>query len=343
MPKNVSKGANTAARAIQKIGFAIFLLIGMFFLNLSNGSVGIELSSFDDILFQKLPEEHHYYFVFYDLRLPKALAAVLVGLGLSQCGLLMQTYFRNILAGPDILGVSAGASLGVAVYILVDMDSTHPLATLGMVFMAFLGSMAVLLLLILVAARLQSGHALLLGGVLLASFASSATSLLEFFAPPDALQRYGIWSMGTLGGLNYNELGVLAAVILLAVFVLPFCYKNLNALQMGVFYAQSLGVNVRALRVGMLLLSCVITATITAFCGPISFIGVMVPQMARLLLKTSDHRLLMPCSGILGAFILLFCDFLAHSPLKTPVLPLNVLTALLAAPFLVWIIWKGYR
>lgn len=326
-----------------KIVLAFLAMLGMFVINLSNGSVFLSPVNLFNLLCSGVSADPYWSIVFFDLRLPKAIAAVLVGLGLAQSGLLMQTYFRNILAGPDVLGVSSGAALGVGVYMLYTGAYKSPVLVLGSVSMAFLGAALVLGLLLLVAARLQSGHALLLGGVLLASFTSSATSLLEFFATPESLQKFSLWSMGHLGSLSYKDLTILAFVVLCVFISLPFSYKSLNALQMGIVYAQSVGVNVRRLRLVLLVATCLLTATITALCGPISFVGVMVPQMARLWLKTSDHRLLMPCAAILGAFILLFCDVLAHAPFKTPVWPVNVLTAFLAAPFLIWVLWKGYK
>ena len=275
------------------------------------------------------------------LRLPKMLTAILAGASLSVAGLMMQTLFRNPLAGPYILGVSSGASLGVA---LVTMVTTIlPLAfslsphSLIATF-AIIGSMLTMMLVMLFARRIRSNVTLLIVGMMVGNIAGALVNMIQNFANPDSLKLFVVWTLGSLSGVSWEELPTLAIGIAIAAITVLTLIKPLNGLLLGEDYARSLGIHVERTRWMMVLASCLLAGSVTAFCGPIAFIGVAVPHIARGIFATSNHRLTVPASALIGANILLVCDILCN--LGTYSLPISTMSALFGAPIILWIVLK---
>ena len=275
------------------------------------------------------------------LRLPKMLTAILAGASLSVAGLMMQTLFRNPLAGPYILGVSSGASLGVA---LVTMVTTIlPLAfSLSphsfIATSAIIGSILTMLLVMLFARRIRSNVTLLIVGMMVGNIAGALVNMIQNFANPDSLKLFVVWTLGSLSGVGWEELPTLAIGIAIAAIIVLMLIKPLNGLLLGEDYARGLGIHVERTRWMMVLASCLLAGSVTAFCGPIAFIGVAVPHIARGIFATSNHRLTVPASALIGANILLVCDILCN--LGTYSLPISTMSALFGAPIILWIVLK---
>ena len=275
------------------------------------------------------------------LRLPKMLTAILAGASLSVAGLMMQTLFRNPLAGPYILGVSSGASLGVA---LVTMVTTIlPLAfSLSphsfIATSAIIGSILTMLLVMLFARRIRSNVTLLIVGMMVGNIAGALVNMIQNFANPDSLKLFVVWTLGSLSGVSWEELPTLAIGIAIAAIIVLMLIKPLNGLLLGEDYARGLGIHVERTRWMMVLASCLLAGSVTAFCGPIAFIGVAVPHIARGIFATSNHRLTVPASALIGANILLVCDILCN--LGTYSLPISTMSALFGAPIILWIVLK---
>ena len=275
------------------------------------------------------------------LRLPKMLTAILAGASLSVAGLMMQTLFRNPLAGPYILGVSSGASLGVA---LVTMVTTIlPLAfSLSphsfIATSAIIGSMLTMMLVMLFARRIRSNVTLLIVGMMVGNIAGALVNMIQNFANPDSLKLFVVWTLGSLSGVSWEELPTLAIGIAIAAIIVLMLIKPLNGLLLGEDYARGLGIHVERTRWMMVLASCLLAGSVTAFCGPIAFIGVAVPHIARGIFATSNHRLTVPASALIGANILLVCDILCN--LGTYSLPISTMSALFGAPIILWIVLK---
>lgn len=277
------------------------------------------------------------------LRLPKMLTAILAGASLSVAGLMMQTLFRNPLAGPYILGVSSGASLGVA---LVTMVTTLPFASSLIATSsdsliatsAIVGSVLVMLLVMLIAKRIRSNVTLLIVGMMVGNIAGALVNMIQNFANPDSLKLFVVWTLGSLNGVGWEQLPVLTIGIILAAILVLMLIKPLNGLLLGEDYARGLGINVERTRWMMVAASCLLAGSVTAFCGPIAFIGVAVPHIARGILASSNHRLTVPASALIGANILLICDILCN--LGTYSLPISTMSALFGAPIILWIVLK---
>ena len=277
------------------------------------------------------------------LRLPKMLTAILAGAALSVAGLMMQTLFRNPLAGPYILGVSSGASLGVAV---VTMVTTLPFASSLIASSsdsliatsAIVGSVLVMLLVMLIAKRIRSNVTLLIVGMMVGNIAGALVNMIQNFANPDSLKLFVVWTLGSLNGVGWEQLPVLTIGIILAAILVLMLIKPLNGLLLGEDYARGLGINVERTRWMMVAASCLLAGSVTAFCGPIAFIGVAVPHIARGILASSNHRLTVPASALIGANILLICDILCN--LGTYSLPISTMSALFGAPIILWIVLK---
>ena len=275
------------------------------------------------------------------LRLPKMLTAILAGASLSVAGLMMQTLFRNPLAGPYILGVSSGASLGVALVTMVTTilplafsPSPHSLIATS----AIIGSMLTMLLVMLFARRIRSNVTLLIVGMMVGNIAGALVNMIQNFANPDSLKLFVVWTLGSLSGVSWEELPTLAIGIAIAAIIVLMLIKPLNGLLLGEDYARGLGIHVERTRWMMVLASCLLAGSVTAFCGPIAFIGVAVPHIARGILATSNHRLTVPASALIGANILLVCDILCN--LGTYSLPISTMSALFGAPIILWIVLK---
>ena len=312
----------------------IAMLLAFFVLDLCCGSIWISPHSLwnggSDI-------EHQ---ILLNLRLPKALTALLAGAALSVSGLIMQTLFRNPLAGPYILGVSSGASLGVA---FLTMCSTMFLGisgagALGIAASAIIGSTLVLLLVMAVAKRVRSNVSLLIVGMMIGSIAGALVNLMQNYANPDTLKLFIVWTLGSLGGVGWSQLPVMAAIVLIGMALVLFLLKPLNGLLLGEDYARGLGVNIPRTRWLIVIATGLLAGGVTAFCGPIVFVGVAVPHIARLWLGSSNHRLTIPAAALIGSNLLLVCDTLCN--IGTYPLPISTMSALFGAPIIIWIILK---
>ena len=322
-------------------------LIGAFLLSLALGSVTIPLGDVIQILTGGTAAKATWATISLNFRLPKALTAVLVGAALAVSGLQMQTLFRNPLADPYILGVSSGASLGVALVML----STGGAATkvvgslglygdLGLVIAASLGAGLVLGLVLLVARRVQSVLTLLILGLMFGYLASALVSLLIYFSLPERIQSFSLWGAGSFGGVTWEQLQIFAPVILLGLAAVNLLPKSLNALLLGDTYARSLGVDVKQTRRWIIGSAALLAGASTAFCGPIGFLGVAVPHLCRTIFNTADHRVLVPTSMLFGATVALLADLIAQMPGSQTVLPVNVITSLFGVPVIIWMLLR---
>lgn len=311
----------------------LVLLLGVLaVINVCSGSVWISPWHFSS--FTPMQEQ-----ILLHLRLPKMLTAILAGASLSVAGLMMQTLFRNPLAGPYILGVSSGASLGVALVTMVSSGIGYRVLEIGMISgAAIVGSVLVMLLVMLIAKRIRSNVTLLIVGMMVGNIAGALVNMIQNFANPDSLKLFIVWTLGSLSGVGWNELPTLAIGVVIALVVVLLLIKPLNGLLLGEDYARGLGINVERTRWMMVVASCLLAGSVTAFCGPIAFIGVAVPHIARGVLGTSNHRLTVPASVLIGANILLVCDVLCN--LGTYALPISTMSALFGAPIILWIILK---
>lgn len=316
----------------------LVLLAGLFVLDICSGSVWL----LSDGLYIKgtgLTELGQQLFL--NLRLPRAITAILAGAALSVSGLMMQTLFRNPLAGPYILGVSSGAGLGVA---LVTMGATMGgirLLAMGQVAIAIaavLGALAVLLLVLAVSRKVKSNVSLLIVGLMIGSIAGALVNLIQNFANPDALKLFIVWTLGSLSSVGWTELLILTVTLLVGAVLVLFLVKPLNGLLLGENYARALGVNIEHTRTTIVVATCLLAGGITAFCGPIAFVGVAVPHIARGLFHTSNHRVTTAASALVGANLLLVCDILCNA--FTYPLPISTMSALFGAPIIIWIIIK---
>lgn len=271
--------------------------------------------------------------ILHSIRLPKALTAIMAGAALSMAGLIMQTLFRNPLAGPYTLGVSSGASLGVA---FLTMCSATAVLLLPMA--ACIGATLVLLLVLAVSRRVTSNVSLLIVGMMFGSIAGALVSLLQNFANPDALKLFIVWTLGSLSSVGWSDMQMLLPILLFGTFFVLLVLKPLNGLLLGEDYARGLGINVERTRLYIVLATGLLAGGVTAFCGPIAFVGVAVPHIARGLFRSSNHRLTLPASALIGAALLLLCDVLCS--LFVYPLPISTVSALFGAPVIIWIILK---
>ena len=279
--------------------------------------------------------------IIHAIRLPKALTAVMAGAALSVSGLIMQTLFRNPLAGPYTLGVSSGASLGVAfLTMLGGILSTFnfQLSTVGLPIAACIGASMVLLMVLAVSRRVTSNVSLLIVGMMFGSIAGALVSLLQNFANPDALKLFIVWTLGSLSSVGWTDMQMLLPVLLLGALFVLLALKPLNGLLLGDDYARGLGINVTRTRLYIVLATGLLAGGVTAFCGPIAFVGVAVPHIARGIFGTSNHRVTIPASALIGACLLLVCDVLCS--LFVYPLPVSTVSALFGAPVIIWIILK---
>ena len=307
----------------------LLLLLVLLMLNISLGSVTIPLKDILASFFNAEVEKETWRYIILDYRLPKAITAVLVGSGLALSGLLMQTLFRNPLAGPYVLGLSSGAS---------GVFSTLFLSKFTLVIAASLGSILVLLAVLATSFRVKDTMALLIIGLMFASLTSAVVSVLSYFSPSESLQKYIFWSFGSLGNLAWQEVFILAIFWLAGVIISIFCIKNLNALLLGEKYAKSLGTNLKQNRILVILATGLLAGSITAFAGPIAFIGLAVPHLVRQVITKSNHLVLFPAVALGGAILMLICDSIAQLPGSNLTLPINAITSLIGAPVVIWLL-----
>ncbi|MBP7010485.1 MAG: iron ABC transporter permease [Bacteroidales bacterium] len=279
-------------------------------------------------------------------RLPKVLTAIVAGSALSVSGLMMQTLFRNPLAGPDVLGVNAGASLGVAA--LTMFASTLSgfalgLGSWGLILAAITGALLVLLLVLFVSARIPDLVSLLIVGMMFGNISGAIVSMLQSLSNPDLLKIFVVWTFGSLSGVTWSMMPVLVLLVLTGLIMAYMMQKNMNAMLLGERYARGLGVRLNSMRFTMILSTALLAGSITAFAGPIAFIGITTPHIARGLFKTWDHTILLPAVMLCGSILLIACDLVAQSAIFNNSLPINAVTALVGAPLIIWIILKNNR
>ncbi len=322
------------------------LLISMFFINVSLGSVSIPLVQTFKLILNLQVESSIWETIFWQFRLPKAIAAIAVGAALSTSGLQMQTLFRNPLAGPFVLGISSGASLGVALVIMASYSFGGVITALGFLgtgiiaLAAALGAFLVLLLVVMASSKIRDSMTLLIVGLMFGSATGAAVSILQYFSDARDIQAFIIWTFGSLGGITDDEMKIFLPAIIIGLSIAFILSKPLNALLLGENYARSMGVNIRKTRLWIIVSTSLLAGGVTAFCGPIAFIGIAVPHLTRLLFNTSDHKLLMPLVCITGAIVMLLSDSIAQLPGSQHVLPINAITSLLGAPVIIWIIMR---
>jgi iron complex transport system permease protein len=324
----------------------VVLAVLFFLLDIMLGSVSIPFREVVRIVFSGESETTAWLFIVEKIRLPKAVTAIIVGCGLSVSGLQMQTLFRNPLAGPSELGITAGAGLGVAAVMLTSGSSAsiYAIRQLGVsgswliVVMASLGAALVLSMVLLIAGRIKDNVILLIVGVMVGTITVSVISLWQYFSQPEQLQEYILWTFGSLGGIVQYHLYVLSAVVIVGLLIAFSSSKALNAMLLGENYARSMGLTVGKTRFIIMASTSLLTGSITAFCGPIGFVGIAIPHITRSLLGTSDHRILIPCCCLVGTVLMLVCDIISQMPGAQTVLPINVVTSLLGAPVVIWII-----
>jgi len=329
----------------------LLLLIAMVFLflvNVSLGSVAIPLKEIANGLFAKPMIKESWEIILWNFRIPKAITAVLVGIGLSISGLLMQTLFRNPLAGPYVLGLSSGASLGVAFIVLgtgflPSSIATFFLSNYGLVIASSLGSFFVLLAVLLVSQQLKDTMAILIVGLMFGSFTSAIVSVLSYFTSAEKLQKFTFWSMGSISNLSWNEISLLTLFVGIGIGISFMVIKPLNALLLGEKYAQSIGINYKKTRLIIIIATSILAGSITAFAGPIAFIGLAVPHIAKLLFQTSNHFVLFWSTLLLGAIVMLCCDTIAQVPGNDITLPINAITSVMGAPVVIWLLVRKKR
>lgn len=325
--------------------FLLMVLVGLFLLSLSLGSVRIPISEVIDAFLGNAVTKESWEIIIWNFRLPKAITAILVGCGLSISGLLMQTLFRNPLAGPYVLGLSSGASLGVA-FVLMGVSflpfsvAQFFISPYGLVIASGLGSFLVLLAVLFVSKKLKDTMAILIVGLMFGSFTSAFVSVLSYFSTAAQLQKFTFWSLGSVANLSWKEISLLTVLVCIGIGLSILVIKPLNALLLGEKYAQSIGVNFKRTRFIIIIATSILAGSITAFAGPIAFIGLAVPHITKLIFKTSNHFILVFGTLLLGAITLLLCDLIAQVPGYDITLPINAITSLIGAPVVIWLLTK---
>lgn len=319
------------------------LIVVLMAANLFLGSVDIPVQAVIDILLGREVERETWIFIIWESRLPQCITALLCGASLSASGLMLQTVFNNPLADTSILGISSGASLGVALVLLMGGGSIVAGAFtlsgfLSVIFGAFLGAALVLGLILFLSTLIKNTIMLLIAGIMIGYVTSSLISLLNFFATAEGVQSFMIWGLGNFGGVSLKQLPVFSVVTLSGLIGSVLLIKPLNALLLGVRYAENLGINIRRVRNILLAATGLLTAVTTAFCGPVAFIGLAVPHVARLMLGTSNHNSLMPVTLLTGSAVALLCNLICILPGEVGVIPLNAVTPVLGAPVIIYVI-----
>lgn len=323
------------------------LLVLLFVASLLLGSVSLQVKEVLGVLFGQEADPQTRILVTH-FRLPKAITALIVGAALSASGLQMQTLFRNPLAGPYVLGISSGASLGVSLFLLgapllgVSVAS-ETLRNIGVVGSAWVGAALILAVIMAVSVRLKDIMAILILGMMFGSAASAIVQILQYLSPDSALKSFVVWTMGSLSGVSLQQLGLMSGIVVAGLALSIYLIKPLNLLLLGENYARTMGLNIRWIRFLLFASTTLLAGTVTAFCGPIGFIGIAVPHVARMLTGNADHRILMPASMLIGSVTMLLCDIIAQLPGHEMVLPVNTITALLGIPIIVLVIVRNRK
>ena len=341
--------SSTAVMVMTFIG-----IIVMFVINIAMGSVPIPVEEAIRIVIGQPTQDTEmseiWSSIIFKTRIPQAMTAIIAGAGLSVAGLEMQTVFRNPLAGPSVLGVSNGASLGVALLILLSgaiggkaMSSLGLYGNVAITVAAAIGAITVMGVIAMVARAVKGNVTLLIVGVMIGYIANAIISILKYFSPPEDIHAYTIWGLGSFASVSASQIGLFAGIIVVLLAAAMFLVKPLNMLLLGENYAQNLGLNVAQAKVCIILSSGFLVAICTAFCGPISFLGLAVPHLARGLFRTADHRIIMPASLLTGALLALACNLIARIPGAEGALPVNSVTSLIGAPVVIWVIFSNRR
>lgn len=329
------------------VSFCLLLLFLV--LDLIIGSVPIPIEKILAIVFLQENENTAWVNILYKIRIPKSISAMIAGASLAISGLQMQTLFRNPLAGPSVLGITSGASLGIA-FVMLGTGSVASAAAIGrlgflgswlIVFASISGSLLVLLLVLLLSYRMNDNVVLLIIGMMIAGLTNSLVTIWQYFSQPEQIQDFLLWTFGSLGGVNPDQLFLFSLISLIGILTAFASSKYLNMLLLGDHYAKSMGLNITKARWFIIGSTSILTGTVTAFCGPIGFIGIAVPHITRSFLNSADHKLLIPANFFMGAILMLFCDIVSHLPQYQVVLPINAITSLIGAPIVIWVILKG--
>ncbi len=334
----LNKNRNTILFTLLTLSLLLTLL-----LNISLGSISIPIKDVFNSLTGGHSSKETWDYIIVNYRLPKAITAILVGTGLSISGLLMQTLFRNPLAGPDVLGLSSGASLGVAIVILgssflPSFLASFLLSSYGIILASSLGSFLVLLAVLSVSQSLRNTMAILIVGLMFGSLTSALVGTLTYFSTAEQLQKFTFWSFGNLGNLSWSSIVILSGCTIIGLVLSILNIKPLNALLLGENYARSLGMNYKRTRLIIILATSILTGSITAFAGPIAFIGLAVPHIAKLVFQTSNHTILFWSTLLLGATIMLICDSISQLPGSDITMPINAITSIFGAPIVIWLL-----
>lgn len=337
---------NRSLSYIIRYALIIVALIALAILDVCTGSNKIPLSDIFSYIFGGSDLSVDYQFTIREFRLARLITAMVAGAALSVSGLLMQTVFRNPLAGPYVLGISNGASLGVAVIVLgsgLFLPSSADVSNLAILIAAGIGSAAVLMLILAVSMRVKDILSILIVGILVSGVVASVVNVMQFFSNEVNVKSYVVWTMGSLDSVSFDDSIVLVPVCIIVCAVLYLFSKKLNILLLGEQFAVSMGLNIKWLRVVVFVGVSALTGAVTAFCGPLGFIGLAVPHISRWIFNTSNHFVLIPASMILGAAFLLCGDILSHCLYSQGVLPINAVISILGAPFIIWIVFKNQR
>lgn len=320
------------------LAISILLLIFLFLLDLTWGSIHIPFKEVFQILFAQSDDSINRE-ILINFRLPKAITAILSGSALAVAGLMMQTLFRNPLADPYVMGVSSGASLGVAIVMLSSGLTIGLASSLPIVLAAVIGASVIMLLVVAVSLRVENVVSLLIVGIMFGTIVSSVVGVLQYYSNPDAIKLFVMWNLGSLSAVTWSNIYFLLPIIVVTLFLTFTLHRRLDSLLLGENYTKSLGFSIIQLRIVIVILTSILAGSITAFTGPIGFVGIAIPHIARGLLKTSKHQKLIPASIILGAILILVCDIVSQIPTYT--LPINTISSLFGAPIIIWITLKS--
>lgn len=328
--------------SVYCLGLGLVVMV-LFALNLLLGSVSIPAGDVISILLGDETAKASWQFIILESRLPQAITATLCGAALAVSGLMLQTAFRNPLAGPSVFGVNSGAGLGVALVMLflgggLSVGSVSITGFAAILLAAFIGAMTVMAIIFFFSTLVRNSVMLLIIGIMIGYISNSAISLLNFFATDEGVKSYMVWGMGSFGGVSMTNMPVFAIVTLAGLIGALLLIKPLNALMLGDRYAENLGVNILRVRNWLLIVTGLLTAITTAFCGPVAFIGLAVPHIARLLLTTDNHRQLLPATLLCGSVVALVCNLICYLPGESGVIPLNAVTPLIGAPVIIYVI-----
>ena len=324
------------------------ITVALFVVDLIVGSVAVPLGEVWRALFGAEGESEVYTTIVRNFRLPKAIMALLAGAALSSVGLQMQTLFRNPLAGPYVLGVSSGASLGVALMLLglpllgISGGASF-VQDLGVAGAAWIGAAGVMVIVMAVTARIKNIMTVLILGMMFGSAASALVEVMQYLSPEGALKSYVVWTMGSLGGVTLQQLNIIVPVVVAGLLLSIWLIKPLNILLLGENYARTMGLNIKRIRFGVTLTTVLLAGTITAYCGPIGFIGLAVPHVARMLFREADHKILVPATMLTGAAMMLLCDVASTLPAGDMTLPINTVSALVGIPIVIIVIVRNRK